>query len=57
MHVSVSTIVDGALVTVAGLLTAWFARRPGWLRVQRWFLGGAFGVFAVWLALTRRTQA
>lgn len=54
VHVSVSTLVDGALVTVAGLLSVWFARRPGWLRVQRWLLGGAFGVLAVWLALAPR---
>ena len=37
------------LVTVAGLLAAWFARRPSWLHVQRWFLGSAFGALAVWL--------
>ena len=54
VHVGVSTLIDGALVTVAGLLAAWFARRPGWLKAQRWFLGGAFGVLAVWLAATPR---
>ena len=54
VHVSVSTLIDGALVTVAGLLAGWFARRPGWLSLQRWFLGSAFGVLAVWLALTPR---
>jgi threonine/homoserine/homoserine lactone efflux protein len=53
VHVSVSTVVDGALVTVAGLLSVWFARRPGWLSLQRWVLGGAFGVLAVWLAAAR----
>jgi threonine/homoserine/homoserine lactone efflux protein len=54
VHVSVSTLIDGALVTVAGLLAGWFARRPGWLRLQRWFLGGAFGVLALWLAAAPR---
>lgn len=57
VHVSVSTLIDGALVTVAGVLAAWFARRPAWLRMQRWFLGSAFGVLAVWLALTPRSSA
>ena len=57
VHVSVSTLIDGALVTVAGLLAGWFARRPGWLKLQRWFLGGAFGVLAIWLALTPRAEA
>jgi threonine/homoserine/homoserine lactone efflux protein len=56
VHVSVSTLIDGALVTVAGLLAAWFARRAGWLRLQRWFLGSAFGVLAVWLAFTPRAH-
>lgn len=46
--------VDLTLVTVAGLLAAWFARRPTWLRAQRWFLGSAFGALAVWLAATPR---
>ncbi len=54
VHITVSTTVDGALVTVAGALSVWIARRPGWLRLQRWFLGGAFGVLAVWLAVTPR---
>jgi threonine/homoserine/homoserine lactone efflux protein len=54
VHVSVSTLIDGALVTVAGALATWFARKPAWLRIQRWFLGGAFGALAVWLALTPR---
>ena len=54
VHVTISTLVDGALVTVAGALAAWFARRPGWLRMQRWFLGTAFGALAVWLAATPR---
>ncbi|HEU0200490.1 MAG TPA: LysE family translocator [Burkholderiaceae bacterium] len=52
VHVAVSSLVDGALVTVAGLLSTWFAARPMWLRMQRWFLGSAFGGLAVWLALT-----
>jgi len=54
IHVTVSTMVDGALVTVAGALSVWIARRPGWLRVQRWVLGSAFGALAIWLAATPR---
>jgi threonine/homoserine/homoserine lactone efflux protein len=54
VHVTVSTTVDGALVTVAGALSVWIARRPGWLRVQRWVLGSAFGALAIWLAATPR---
>lgn len=54
VHVTISTLVDGTLVTVAGALSVWFTRRPGWLRMQRWFLGTAFGALAVWLAATPR---
>jgi len=52
VHVIVSAVFDSSLVTVAAALSAWFVRRPAWLRVQRWFLGSAFGALAVWLALT-----
>jgi threonine/homoserine/homoserine lactone efflux protein len=57
VHVVVSTLVDGSLVTLAGFLAAWFASRPLWLRTQRWFLGTAFGALAIWLALTPRYNA
>ena len=57
IHIAVSSLIDGALVTVAGALARWFAQRPLWLRTQRWFLGGAFGALAAWLALTPRQGA
>jgi threonine/homoserine/homoserine lactone efflux protein len=57
VHVSISTLFDALLVTIAGALASWFASRPLWLKTQRWFLGGAFGVLAVWLALTPRHHA
>lgn len=57
VHVSVATLVDALLVTVASVLSGWVASRPLWLRTQRWVLGSAFGALAVWLALTPRQQA
>jgi threonine/homoserine/homoserine lactone efflux protein len=54
IQITTAAAIDISLVTVAGLLAAWFARRPLWLQMQRWFLGSAFGVLAVWLALTPR---
>jgi threonine/homoserine/homoserine lactone efflux protein len=54
VHIGVSTVIDGLLVTVAGLLALWFAQHPAWLRLQRWVLGSAFGVLALWLLLTPR---
>ena len=56
IQIGVAALMDISLVTVAGLLAAWFARRPLWLQMQRWFLGGAFGVLAVWLATTSREK-
>ena len=54
IQITTAAAIDISLVTVAGLLAAWFAKRPLWLQMQRWFLGSAFGVLAVWLALTPR---
>ena len=54
IQVGTAALMDVALVTVAGVLAAWFAQRPLWLQLQRWFLGSAFGALAVWLALTPR---
>jgi threonine/homoserine/homoserine lactone efflux protein len=48
--------IDGAWVLLAGGISRWFAKRPLWLKMQRWMLGGAFGALAAWLAFdTRRT--
>lgn len=54
IQVMLAATVDMSLVTMAGLLATWFAQRPLWLRTQRWFLGGAFGALAIWLAATPR---
>lgn len=56
IQICTAALMDISLVTVSGLLAAWFARRPLWLQLQRWFLGGAFGALAVWLALTPRDK-
>jgi len=57
IQVGTAALMDIALVTVAGVLASWFAQRPLWLQLQRWFLGSAFGVLAVWLALTPRQSS
>jgi len=57
IQVGTAALMDIALVTVAGVLATWFAQRPLWLQLQRWFLGSAFGVLAVWLALTPRQSS
>ena len=48
--------IDASWVLLAGTISRWFATRPTWVKIQRWALGGAFGVLAAWLALdTRKT--
>jgi threonine/homoserine/homoserine lactone efflux protein len=54
VHLVVASAIDALLVTIAGVLAAWFATRPLWLRMQRWLLGTAFGALAVWLAASPR---
>jgi threonine/homoserine/homoserine lactone efflux protein len=55
VQLATAAAVDVSVVTAAGFVARWFATRPGWLKMQRWFLGGAFGALAAWLALDRRT--
>lgn len=45
--------VNFGIVMTAGTLAAFFARRPPWLRAQRWIMGGVLGALAARLALAR----
>jgi threonine/homoserine/homoserine lactone efflux protein len=54
IQLATAAAVDLSVVTAAGFVALWFARRPVWLKAQRWFLGGAFGALAAWLALDRK---
>ncbi len=54
VQLATAAAVDLSVVTAAGFVALWFARRPVWLKAQRWFLGGAFGALAAWLALDRK---
>jgi threonine/homoserine/homoserine lactone efflux protein len=45
------------LVVAAGAIGAFLARRPAWLRVQRYATGGALGALAVSVALDRSRPA
>lgn len=56
IQLAVAVIIDGALVLVTGVVASRLARHPRWLAMQRWVLGGAFGMLAAWLLVdTRRT--
>jgi threonine/homoserine/homoserine lactone efflux protein len=53
-QIAVSITVNFLIVLAAGSVAAWFARRPTWLKVQRWLMASVLAGFAVKLALERR---
>jgi threonine/homoserine/homoserine lactone efflux protein len=52
-QIVIALTVNAGIVLVAGSLAAFLARRPGWLRVQRYLRGGVLGALAVHLATDR----
>lgn len=53
-QIAVSITVNFLIVLAAGSVAAWFARRPTWLKLQRWLMASVLAGFAVKLALERR---
>jgi threonine/homoserine/homoserine lactone efflux protein len=49
-QIAVSMAVNTGIVLAAGTIAAFLARRPSWLRVQRYVTGTALGAIAVKLA-------
>jgi threonine/homoserine/homoserine lactone efflux protein len=49
-QIAVSMAVNTAIVLAAGTIAAFLARRPAWLRLQRYVTGTALGAIAVKLA-------
>ncbi|MEU8083943.1 LysE family translocator [Micromonospora sp. NPDC049101] len=56
-QITVALIVNTLIVLSAGSLAGFFARRPGWLRVQRWVTGTALAALAVRIAADRSRAA
>lgn len=52
-QITVSLAVNTCIVLGAGSLALWLARRPVWLRLQRWFMATVLGLLAVRLATER----
>ncbi|MFD9814536.1 LysE family translocator [Streptomyces sp. NPDC059080] len=50
VQIVVSVAVNLALVLTAGAIAAFLARRPSWLKLQRYVRGGVLGMLAVTLA-------
>jgi threonine/homoserine/homoserine lactone efflux protein len=57
VQIVVAVTVNLVIVTAAGTISTFLARRPAWLRVQRYAMGTALGTLAVTLALGATTPA
>lgn len=53
VQILVSLAVNLAIICAAGTIAVFLARRPGWLRFQRWLMGTVLGAIAVHLATDR----
>ncbi|GAA2434421.1 LysE family translocator [Streptomyces macrosporus] len=51
VQIVVSVLVNLTIVLAAGSIAAFLARRPSWLRLQRYAMGGVLGALAVTLAV------
>jgi threonine/homoserine/homoserine lactone efflux protein len=47
VQIGVALMVNGAIVLAAGRIARFLAKRPRWLRAQRWLMGAVLGVLAV----------
>jgi threonine/homoserine/homoserine lactone efflux protein len=52
-QIFIALSVNALIVLTAGTLSAFLAQRPGWLRVQRAFMGTVLGALAIKLATDR----
>jgi threonine/homoserine/homoserine lactone efflux protein len=57
VQILVALSVNALIVLAAGAIGSFLARRPLWLRIQRWITGGALGAIAVSVALDRSRPA
>jgi threonine/homoserine/homoserine lactone efflux protein len=55
IQASIAVSGNAVIVLTAGTVAVFLARRPGWLRAQRYFMGTVLGALAVRL-LTERTR-
>lgn len=49
-----SVMVNASVTLSAGAIAAFLGQRPGWLRVQRWLMGGVLGALALRMATEAR---
>ncbi len=56
-QILIALTVNAVIVIFAGALASFLATRPGWLRIQRYLMGGILGGLAVHLATERARPA
>ncbi|GJE18166.1 LysE family translocator [Methylobacterium marchantiae] len=54
VQIVVSVAVNGLIAIAAGSIAVFLSRNPGWLKVQRWIMGGVLGGLAIRMALDGR---
>jgi threonine/homoserine/homoserine lactone efflux protein len=57
VQILVSLTVNLLIISAAGGIAVFLARRPGWLRIQRYLMGTVLGALAVHLATDRARPA
>ncbi|NEU12093.1 LysE family translocator [Methylobacterium sp. BTF04] len=53
-QIAVSLVVNAGIAIAAGSIAGFLAKRPTWLTLQRWLMGGVLGGLAVRMALDTR---
>ncbi|MGI9113169.1 MAG: LysE family translocator [Gaiellaceae bacterium] len=53
IQIAIGLAIDALIVLTAGSLAVFLARRPGWLRAQRYLMGGVLAALALRLATDR----
>ncbi|MDT7635094.1 MAG: hypothetical protein QOI50_7024 [Pseudonocardiales bacterium] len=56
IQIAVALAVNGLIVLTASTLSRFLGRRPTWLRIQRYVMGGMLTALAVRLLLTDRAR-
>jgi len=54
VQIAVSVAVNSLIAIGAGSIAGFLAARPGWMRLQRWLMGGVLGGLAIRMALDSR---
>ena len=57
VQICIALTVNCLIVLSAAQIARWLARKPTWLRVQRWFMAGVLGLLAVRLVIDRGRPA